>query len=160
MQNLGILRYQSGATWLQKQEVAQDFIAKHRFDNEKWQELAELIRHDVGYEVDSEAVPASLEEWARTDAVTKRGMYAPWRSTTNNVLPKCLRETSCSKPAYVQASQDSRQRVVWPHRTMHVTQQRMDHIIGNLLCACSRSFADVQIGLPSASVMKGSCWSY
>ena len=71
------LRFQGGATWLSKQEVVQKFITKHEHDADKWLELSELMREDLGGEdVDPEDVPGRLRDWGEHDAVQKRGVYA------------------------------------------------------------------------------------
>ena len=75
---LAVPRLQSGSNWFSKQEIVQEYIRKHSGDYEKWQELSDLMWYDVGYEVEPTDVPQSLEEWAKADAVVKRGLYACW----------------------------------------------------------------------------------
>ncbi|CAE7529107.1 unnamed protein product, partial [Symbiodinium necroappetens] len=57
-------RFQGGATWLSKQGMAERFVQKYQYDEEKLTEMAELMRSDLGCEVPAEAVPGSIQEWA------------------------------------------------------------------------------------------------
>ena len=70
-------RFQGGATWLSKQEIAQAYLAKHRHNMDKLHELGELMILDVGRAMDPEDVPNSFEEWGKHEAIRNRGMYAP-----------------------------------------------------------------------------------
>ena len=71
-----LLRFQGGATWLSKQELAERFVEKHKHNHDKWLEIAELMRADLGNEIGLEDLQQVVLDWAKHDAVTKRGVYA------------------------------------------------------------------------------------
>ena len=73
----GAMRFQGGATWLSKQEIARQYVEKHKRDESKFIELAELMKLDIGEDVSADEMPSRIEEWAKLDIVQKRGVYAP-----------------------------------------------------------------------------------
>ena len=107
------LRFQGGATWLSKQDMAERFVQKYQYDEEKLTEMAELMRSDLGCEVPAEAVPGSIQEWATMDAVQKRGMYVTRR---HNVIVVVLSRSRLVCLVAVQpTNRGPRERLVWAH---------------------------------------------
>ena len=71
-------RFQGGGTWLSKRELVEQFTERFRHDREKWIDLSEGMKLDLGKEVSSGEVPTHLDEWARHTSVKNRGVYAAW----------------------------------------------------------------------------------
>jgi hypothetical protein len=89
------LRFLGGMAAINKQEQLCMYIEKHKDNEEQMLELAELIARDRRRSVDADDVPQFLEEWASSDTIASRGIYA-----TQLKPVVCFRSKYCAAPLY------------------------------------------------------------